>query len=74
MALMTELVETEPSSFEEVVEKPIWVDAMVEEYEYIVKKSVLKVVPRPTNKSVVGLRWIFKVNNEADEIIENSKA
>jgi len=31
MALMTKLVETEPSSFEESVEKPVWVDAMVEE-------------------------------------------
>lgn len=28
MALMTELVETELSSFEEVVEKPVWVDAI----------------------------------------------
>ena len=28
MALMIELVETDPSSFEEAVEKPVWLDAM----------------------------------------------
>jgi len=32
MELMIELIETKPSSFEEEVAQPIWVDAMVEEY------------------------------------------
>ena len=32
MALMAELIETKPSYFEEEIEQPIWVDAMVEEY------------------------------------------
>jgi len=50
MALMTELVETEASSFEEGVQKPVWVDVMVE-YESIVKNSVWEVVPRPTDGS-----------------------
>lgn len=50
MALMTKLVETKPSSFDEAVEKPVWVDAMVEEYEFIMKNSVCEVVPRSTDK------------------------
>eukprot|EP00253_Pinus_taeda_P027917 PITA_27917 len=74
MALMTELVEVEPSSFEEELEKPIWVDAMVEEYKFIVKKSVLEVVPRLADKSVVSLRWIFKVKQAANGSIEKYKA
>lgn len=36
-ALMIELEDTKPSSFMEEIEKPVWVDAMVEEYESIVK-------------------------------------
>ena len=40
MALMNELIETEPSSFEEEVEKHVWVDAIMEEYKSIVKNSV----------------------------------
>ena len=66
MALMIEAVEIEPSSFEEEIEKPIWVHAIVEEYESIVKNSVWEVVPRPADKSVVGSKWIFKVKHAID--------
>eukprot|EP00253_Pinus_taeda_P028852 PITA_28852 len=74
MSLMTELVETKPSSFEVVVEKLVWVDEMVEEYESIVNKSVSEVVPRPANKSVVGSIWIFKVKHATNESIEKYNA
>jgi len=47
MALMSELVDTEPSSFEKVVEKLVWVDAMLEEYDSIIRNSVWEVVPGP---------------------------
>ena len=40
MALARECVETEPYSFEEAVQQPIWVDAMVEEYDSIVRNNV----------------------------------
>jgi len=40
MALMSKCVVTEPSSFEEAVEDPAWVDAMVEEYDSIAKNSL----------------------------------
>ena len=74
MDLTTELVKVGPPSFEEAVEKPVWVDAMVEEYESIVKNNFWEVAPRPKNKSVVGLRWIFKVKQEIDKSIEKYKA
>jgi len=47
---------------------------MVEEYKSIMKNNVWDVVPRPENKSVVGLRWIFKVKNAAYGSIEKCKA
>eukprot|EP00253_Pinus_taeda_P031677 PITA_31677 len=62
MALVGECVETEQYSFEEAVHQPIWVDAMVEEYDSIVCNSVWDVVPRPENKSVVSSRWLYKVD------------
>ena len=40
MALAGECVETKPSSFEEEVQQLIWVDAMVEEYDSIVRNHV----------------------------------
>jgi len=40
MSIMTKLVENESSSLEEAIKQHVWLDAMFEEYESIVKKSV----------------------------------
>ena len=45
MALVSKCVMTEPSSFEEAVEHPAWVDAMVEEYDSIVRNNAWEIVP-----------------------------
>ena len=37
MALMTELINSEPSSFEEVAQHDVWQEAMVGEYDSIMK-------------------------------------
>ena len=55
---MSKYVVTEPSSFEEAVEDPAWVDAMVEEYDFIVRNSAWEIVPRLEGKLVLGSRWI----------------
>ena len=74
MALMTKCIMTEPSSFEEDVEDPAWVDAMVEEYDSIVRNSACEIVLRPEGKSVVGSIWIYKVKQTADGSVEKYKA
>ena len=74
MALMSKCIVIEPSSFEEVVQEPTWVDAMVEEYDSIVRNSAWEIVPRPVGKSVVGSRWIYKVKQVADGSVEKYKA
>ena len=74
MALMSKCVVTEPSSFEEAVEDLAWVDAMVEEYDSIVRNSAWEIVLRPEGKSVVGLRWIYKVKQAAHGSVEKYKA
>ena len=58
MALMSKCIVTEPSSFEEAVEDPAWVDAVMEEYDSIVRNSAWEIVLRAKGKSVVGSRWI----------------
>ena len=50
MALMNECIVIEPSSFEEEVQQPTWVDAMVEEYDSIIINSAWEVVPRVLGK------------------------
>jgi hypothetical protein len=53
MALMRKCIVTEPYSFQEVMQDPTWFDAMVEEYDSIVKNSAWEIVPRPVDKSMV---------------------
>ena len=47
---------------------------MVEEYSSIMTNDVWEVVPRPKDRSVVGLRWIYKIKYAADGNIEKYKA
>ena len=61
---------TKPSSLEEAMEDPAWVDAMVEEYDSIVRNSAWEIVPRLVGKSVVGSRWIYKVKQAVDGSLE----
>ena len=63
---MRKYIVTEASSFQEAVQEPTWVDAMVEEYDSIVRNSAWKIVPRSVDKSVVGSRWIYKVKQFFD--------
>ena len=62
MALLSDIIDAEPSSFEEAVEKQVWKDAMHEEYQSIMKNDVWDVVPHPEGKSVVTSKWIYNCN------------
>jgi hypothetical protein len=74
VALMCNLVEEEPTCFEEAMKKKEWLDAMNEEYQSIIKNDVWDVVPRPKDKLVVSSKWIFKTKHSADGSIEKYKA
>ena len=73
MALMSKCIMIEPSSFEESVQEPTWVDSMVEEYDSIVRNNAWEIVPMPVGKSVVGSRWIYKVKQAFDGSVEKYK-
>jgi hypothetical protein len=53
--------------------KPIWRDAMMEEYQSIMKSDVWDIVPRPEGKSVVTSKWIYKIKHTVDGSIEKHK-
>jgi hypothetical protein len=52
MALMTNIIDSEPSSYEEAASQQVWQDAMVEEHNSIMHNDVWEIVPRPKGKSV----------------------
>jgi hypothetical protein len=58
MALMCDLIEKEPTCFEEAIQKKEWADAMIEEYQSIIKNDVWEIVPRPKDKDVVSSKWL----------------
>ena len=60
VALLSDIIDAEPSSFEEAVGKQVWKHAMHEEYQSIMENDVWDVVPRPEGKSVVTSKWIYK--------------
>jgi transposase InsO family protein len=72
--LMCDLVNKEPSCFEEAAQNKEWMDAMTEEYQSIMKNDVWEVVPKPENKDVVSSKWIFKIKHATDGSIEKYKA
>jgi hypothetical protein len=73
-ALMCDLLEEEPTYFEEAIQRKEWADAMTEEYQSIMKNELWEIVPRPKNKDVVSSRWLFKIKHAVDGSIEKYKA
>jgi hypothetical protein len=74
MALMCNLLDEEPTCFEEAIQKKEWVDAMTEEYQSIIKNDVWEIVPRPKSKDVVSSKWLFKIKHVVYGSIEKYKA
>ena len=70
---MSDLVDKEPTCFEEATKHKECVDAMIEEFQSMIKNDVWEIVPRPKDKSVVSSKWIFKTNHVADGSIEKHK-
>jgi hypothetical protein len=56
------------------VDQQVWREAMVEEYDSIVRNDVWEVVLSPMGKSVVTSRWLYKTKYVADGSIEKHKA
>jgi hypothetical protein len=74
LAMVSNIRESEPSTFEEAVDQEVWRDAMMEECNYIMKNDVWKVVPRHEGKSLVTSKWLYKLKYAADGSIEKYKA
>ena len=70
VALLCDIIDKEPSNSEQAAKKKEWKDAMIEEYQSIMKNYVWDVVPRPEGNSVVTSKWIYKIKHAADSAIE----
>lgn len=59
---MCEIPNVEPSNASEALKHQVWKDAMVEEYQSILKNDVWDIVPRPKEKSVISSKWLSKLS------------
>jgi hypothetical protein len=71
---MTKLLDEEPTTFEEEVQKEQWKEAMTEEHQSIMKNEVWEIVPRPKEKSVVTSKWVYKIKHAANRSVDKYKA
>jgi hypothetical protein len=71
---MAHISDAEPTIYEDDAKQQLWKDAMVEEYQSIIKNDVWEVVPRPEGKLVVTSKWLLKIMHAADGSIEKHKA
>ena len=62
----------EPQCFNESSKDKDWVAAMNEELDQIEKNSTWELVPRPSDKNIIGSKWVFKnKSNEQGKIVRN---
>ena len=62
----------EPQCFNEAIKDKDWVAAMNEELDQIEKNSTWELVPRPSDKNIIGSKWVFKNKlNEQGKIVRN---
>jgi len=66
--------DSKPSSFEEATGHQVWRDAMMDEYQSIMKNNVWDIVLRPKGKSVVTSKGIFKIKHATDGSLKKHKA
>jgi hypothetical protein len=62
----------EPKNFNEASKDVNWLKSMNEELDQIEKNVTWELVPRPTNKNVIGSKWVYKNKmNEQGNIVRN---
>jgi hypothetical protein len=74
IAMVRNIKEYDPSTFEEAVDQEVWRYSMIEEYNSIMKNDIWEVVPRPEGKLVVTFKWLYKLKYVVDGSIEKYKA
>jgi hypothetical protein len=70
---MCDLLEKEPTFFEESIQKKEWVDSMIEEYHSIIKNDVWEIVPDRIARMWYRLDGSSKIKHAADGSIEKCK-
>lgn len=71
--LLLALNEDEPTTYHEGKSNPLWVKAMEEEIDSIEKNETWKLVKRPYDKTIIRLKWVYKIKRDGSISISKYK-
>ncbi|KMT09304.1 hypothetical protein BVRB_6g134020 isoform B [Beta vulgaris subsp. vulgaris] len=74
MNLNTEIVEYEPTNFKQASKDSRWRQAMLEEYNALIKNDTWELVPRNYDKNLLGCKWVYWIKYHSDGSVERFKA
>ncbi|CAL2251278.1 unnamed protein product [Prunus armeniaca] len=64
----------EPERYAEAAQDKAWLRAMEDELQMIEKNGTWELVDRPTEKPVIGVKWVYKTKLNLDGSIQKNKA
>jgi hypothetical protein len=67
---MMKILDEEPTTFEEAVQKGQWKQSMTKEHQSIMTNEVWEIVPRPKEKSMVTSKWVYKIKHATDGSVD----
>ena len=70
VALMSHIIDSEPTTYEEASRHQVWKDAMMEEFQSIMKNDVWEVVPRPEGYPSSDFKSLFNIKHGAYGSVE----
>ena len=65
---------SEPTKIEEALSDPSWVGAMQDELSQFERNKVWSLVPMPSDKMIIGTRWVFRNKMDENGIVIRNKA
>lgn len=73
-ALTSNSIPTPPFTFHQDVKIDAWRDAMGEEFQALQANGTWSLYPRSSNLNVIRNKWVYKVKQMADGLVERLKA
>lgn len=70
-------VTDEPKSYHEAIkskDSEIWLKAMNEEYDSLIKNRTWLLVDPPENEEIIDIRWVYKIKEISDGTVDRCKA
>ncbi|KAI3505818.1 hypothetical protein L1887_28103 [Cichorium endivia] len=64
----------EPKNVKDAFDHPDWIEAMQMELEEFERNKVWRLIPKPANASIVGLKWVYRNKLDTEGNVVRNKA